>query len=553
MGLVDLGHEGDPVLTKIVDKDKVAWYQKRNLRILYFVLYPTCMGIEMTSGFDSQMINGLQFIPSWNKYFGVATIDGAGKSTYALKAELLGIVAAAYSLGAILSIPFVPVIAQRFGRRWSIMFGSAVMVVGSFLQGFSVNVAMYIIARMFLGFGIVFAIVSGSAMLGELAYPKERAVMTSLFNASWFVGSLIASGITVRTATINTDWGWRIPSLLQACPSLIQIFFVFFLPESPRYLISKDRRDEAFDILVKYHAEGNGDSIFVRAEMTQIETTIKLEVEAAQRSWMSMLSTPGMRRRVFLASAMGIFTQWSGNTLISFYLSKILAMIGYTDTNTKTMINLGSTAWSFLTGTIIVLLVPRYKRRTMFLLCACSMFFVYIAWTISMQRAMLAYETHRPNKAAAITTLFFIFIYSPCYNIGNNALAYTYLVELFPYADRSRGISIEQFFVRAANFFTTFVNPIGMANIGWKYLVMYCVTICIEIIVIYFFYPETQGRTLEELAFLFEDKALAERAVVAVEKTIQSDHREGLGREEVSLASAPTKKFAGSKNVDLGD
>ena len=85
---------------------------------------------------------------------------------------------------------------------------------------------MYIVARMFLGFGIVFAIVSGSAMLGELAYPKERPIMTSLFNASWFVGSLIASGITVRTATINTDWGWRIPSLLQACPSLIQIIFV---------------------------------------------------------------------------------------------------------------------------------------------------------------------------------------------------------------------------------------------------------------------------------------------------------------------------------------
>ncbi|TGO81998.1 hypothetical protein BPOR_0949g00010 [Botrytis porri] len=162
----------------------------------------------------------------------------------------------------------------------------------------------------------------------------------------------------------------------------------------------------------------------------------------------------------------------------------------------------------------------------MFLLCACSMFFVCIAWTISMQRAMLAYDTNRPNKAAAITTLFFIFLYSPCYNIGNNALAYTYLVELFPYADRSRGFSIEQFFVRAANFFTTYVNPIGMANIGWKYLIMYCVTICIETIEIGFLYPETQGRTLKELAFLFEDNVLAEKAAVAVEKTIHFDHRD---------------------------
>lgn len=86
--------------------------------------------------------------------------------------------------------------------------------------------AMYIVARMILGFGIVFAIVSGSAMLGELAYPKERPIMTSMFNASWFVGSLIAAGITVKTAEIANDWGWRIPSLLQCCPSLLQIVLV---------------------------------------------------------------------------------------------------------------------------------------------------------------------------------------------------------------------------------------------------------------------------------------------------------------------------------------
>jgi hypothetical protein len=67
MGLINLGHEADPVLTRIVEEDKVRWWKKRNLRILYLLLYPTCMGIEITSGFDSQMINGLQFIPKWNQ------------------------------------------------------------------------------------------------------------------------------------------------------------------------------------------------------------------------------------------------------------------------------------------------------------------------------------------------------------------------------------------------------------------------------------------------------------------------------------------------------
>ena len=67
MGLINLGNEVDPVLTRLVDEDKVRWWKKPNLRLLYLLLYPTCMGIEITSGFDSQMINGLQLIGAWNK------------------------------------------------------------------------------------------------------------------------------------------------------------------------------------------------------------------------------------------------------------------------------------------------------------------------------------------------------------------------------------------------------------------------------------------------------------------------------------------------------
>jgi hypothetical protein len=111
------------------------------------------------------------------------------------------------------------------------------------------------------------------------------------------------------------------------------------LPESPRYLISKDRDDEAFEILVKYHAEGDRDSLFVRAEMAQIRTTIKTELEYARQSWWDMLRTAGMRKRVYIASMIGLFTQWSGNTLLSYYLSDILNMMGWTSVSAKTRIN----------------------------------------------------------------------------------------------------------------------------------------------------------------------------------------------------------------------
>jgi len=89
---------------------------------------------------------------------------------------------------------------------------------------------MYIIARMLLGVGIVFAIISGSSLIGELGYPKERPFLTSLFNASYFIGAIIAAGIATRTVDIVGDWSWRVPSLLQICPSLLQICFVLLVP-----------------------------------------------------------------------------------------------------------------------------------------------------------------------------------------------------------------------------------------------------------------------------------------------------------------------------------
>ena len=75
------------------------------------------------------------------------------------------------------------------------------------------------------------------------------------------------------------------------------------------------------------------------------------------------------------------------------------------------------------------------------------------------------------------------------------------MVEVWPYAERSRGIAVFQLFGRAAAFFTTFVNPIGLDSVGWKYLISYCCWLAFEIVFVYFMFPETFGRTLEELSF----------------------------------------------------
>jgi hypothetical protein len=193
-----------------------------------------------------------------------------------------------------------------------------------------------------------------------------------------------------------------------------------FIPESPRFLISKDKREEAYRILVHYHAEGHSHSEFIRAEMAQIENTIRIELQHSQRSWLEMLSTPGMRKRVLVGSFLGLFTQWSGNTLISYYLNDLLKLIGYTDPNFKGKLNVGLNSWNLVNAVLISLLVRRFPRRKMYLTCATSLLCCYVGWTVAMQQFL-----ENRTAIAAKVTIFFIFAYSPCYNIGYNALTYS--------------------------------------------------------------------------------------------------------------------------------
>lgn len=231
-----------------------------------------------------------------------------------------------------------------------------------------------------------------------------------------------------------------------------------FVPESPRFLVSRDRHEEALEILIKYHGEGDRNNALVAAEFQQIRQTIRMEIESTKTPWKELVVNKTNRRRVFIAACVGLFSQWSGNGLVSYYLSRILTSIGITAKRTQNEINLGLSCWNLITGITGSFLAHIMPRRKQYLTSYTGMTILFACWTA----ASAVYANDHTNHHAAIGVVALIFIYYAFYNLMM-PLTYIFICEIFPFIHRSKGVAITQFFSRGSSAFNQFVNPIGLA------------------------------------------------------------------------------------------
>ncbi|KAL3491547.1 general substrate transporter [Aspergillus germanicus] len=462
------------------------FYKNRNLLIVYLLMIPGCLVPSVTLGFDSAMMNGLQAVDTWIDYF-----DSPSGS-------ILGLMTSILSVGAICATPFISPLGDRFGRRWGIWFGSAVMAVGGALQGASVHISMFLISRFLLGFGLVFANTYAPILIGEFAHPRDRQVVTSLYQTSWYFGAIAAAWCTFGTYDMPNEWAWRIPSLLQVVPASITLVGVFFLPESPRWLIANGRAADAKRILVHYHANGREGDPMVELEYAEMKRVIEADM-ANRTPWKALIATPGNRRRLLLMILLGLFSQWSGNGLVSYYLVRVLETVGVASRKNQSIINGSLMIWNWFCAIGSAFATAKIRRRTQFLISTAGMLTIFAAQTLCAG----LFNEHG-NQAAGNTVIAMLFLFYTFYNFAFNALLYSYPVEVLPYPIRAKGFSVLMFCGKAANFVNALVNPIGLEAIGWKYYLVYVGWLCVETVCVYFYFVETKGPSLEAIAEIFD-------------------------------------------------
>lgn len=195
----------------------------------------------------------------------------------------------------------------------------------------------------------------------------------------------------------------------------------------------------------------------------------------------------------------------------SYYLFLVLNTIGITKPKDQTLINGLLQISNWLAAVFVgAMLVDRLGRRTLFLISTAGMGVCYVIWT-----GLTSHFVATRDETAGRAVVGFLFITFFFYAIAWAPLLAAYTVEIFPYTLRSRGVSVMYLSTFTGLVLGNQVNPIAMQKIGWKYYIVFCCILACLFAIIWFMFPETKGRTLEEIQEVFEGKSHVDGAAAA--------------------------------------
>jgi sugar porter (SP) family MFS transporter len=402
--------------------------------------------------------------------------------------------------------------------------GSAIIILGAIVNGttvFNAHDGQLLAGRFVLGFGVSIVSAAGPIYVVETAHPAWRGIITAYCNTFWFTGSILAAGAVRGGLNLAGNTSWTLPIWLQLFfPGLI-IVFVYFIPESPRWLFVNNRREQAVDTLSKWHGYGNRESAWVKLQVAEYDEYLNTN-GADKRFWdySALFKTRASRYRIAVNCIFSIFCQWAGNGVLSYFLPAVLTTAGYTEGITQANINLGYACFQFAFALFGAAWVDRIGRRPLMLFSMTGCCVVWVAMTIATSQFAASGET---NDAAAKATVACIFLFGAVFSVGLTPLQALYPVEVLSFEGRAKGMAFSALAVNAGGLLNQFAWPISLQKIGWRTYIVFCIWCAVQAAVFYFFMPETKNRTLEELDMIFESKNPVKTSLMARKVAMAND------------------------------
>lgn len=443
-------------------------------------------------GYDSGAVNGTQ--------------DGL-RQAFTLGEGGLGFTVGSLLIGCFIGAFFAGRLADLMGRRNTMMLAAVLFLVGAIVQGVAESHTLFVLARIMGGMAVGAASVLSPAYISEVAPASIRGRMTTVqqvmiitgLTAAFVVNYFLAAAAGESTANF---WGgieaWRWMYLMQALPAAVFLLALFFIPESPRYLVSKGRNEEAEGVLTSlFGAE------VARAKLQEIRDSFS----ADHRPRLSDLRAPsgargfmGVRPIVWVGIMLAVFQQLVGINVIFYYGATLWQLAGFTE-DQSLQINIVSGVVSIAACFITIALVDKIGRKPLLLIGSAGMAVTLFALVYAFANGTLDAEGNL-QLSANLGTLALIAanLYVIFFNVSWGPIMWVMLGEMFPNQIRGSALAVAGFFQWFSNYLIAQSFPVMAATLGLAASYsFYAVCAVISFFLVQRFIHETKGKELEQM------------------------------------------------------
>jgi sugar porter (SP) family MFS transporter len=374
-------------------------------------------------------------------------------------------------------------VADRIGRRKTLLWGAILFIIGSILAPLSPNVYVLFVARALLGVAVGFTSVTAPVYVSELAPPQSRGMLIGLYQFALTSGIALADLVGYWFAASQ---GWRWMFGFGLVPAVLFLFMVLTVPESPRWLFAQNRVAEAESVLKSYTDEAGA-----RLLLEDIRVSLMTKME---RRWRALWS-PAVRGSLFIAVGFMLLTPATGINAVIYYGPQIFSLAGISSDKSAIFATFLVAITNVLATVIALVLVDRAGRKPLLYAGLGGMTVALFVLSVCFhQQAALG-----PSLGIVATACLMFFI--TCYAFSMGPIAWILVSEVFPLRVRGRGVAAATLAFGASNFLVslTFLSLIKAAGNSLTFAIFgaFCV---LTLFFVRYVIPETKGRELESIS-----------------------------------------------------